>query len=121
MARPILTDELWEEIRPLLPQVPPRRPDAPCRPRLCDRACLTGILFLLRTGMAWADLPAELGCGSGMSCWRRLRDWTQAGVWPKVHQVLLRHLNATGKIDGSRAVIDSASVRAVFDVCILPG
>jgi transposase len=75
---------------------------------------LTGILFILRTGMAWADLPAELGCGSGMSCWRRLRDWTKAGVWPKVHHVLLNRLNAQGKIDWSRAVVDSASVRAVF-------
>src|SRR5215471_772240 len=114
MARPILTDELWAVIQPLLPEVPPRPPGAPGRPRLPDRACLTGILFVLRTGMAWADLPAELGCGSGMSCWRRLRDWTRAGVWPTVHQELLKRLNAEGKIDWSRAVIDSASVRAVF-------
>jgi transposase len=75
---------------------------------------LTGILFVLKTGMAWRDLPLELGCGSGMTCWRRLRDWQKAGVWEKLHQELLRRLQMANRIDWSRAVVDSSNVRAVF-------
>jgi transposase len=73
-----------------------------------------GIVFVLRTGCAWNDLPAELGCGDGATCWRRLRQWTRAGVWPAVWQRLLNALGREGGVDLSRAVIDSASVRAVF-------
>lgn len=112
MALTLLPDELWNEIKPLLP--PERAKPEGGRPRVPDHACLTGIIFVLRTGLPWNMIPTELGCGSGPTCWRRLRDWTAAGVWQKVHKRLLNALGRQGKIDLSRAVIDSASVRAVF-------
>ncbi len=77
-----------------------------------NRAALTGIIFVLRTGIPWEMLPQELGCGSGMTCWRRLRDWQQAGIWRQVHQTLLDQLGAADQIDWSRASLDSASVPA---------
>jgi transposase len=70
-------------------------------------------VYVLRTGMPWRLVPAELGCGSGVTCWRRLRDWTQAGIWPRIHERLLDRLGRCGGIDASLAVMDSASVRAV--------
>ena len=110
MARALLPDDLWDEIAPLLP--PPRpRPKGGRRP-IKNRAALTGILFVLRSGLPWEMLPAEMGCGSGMSCWRRLRDWQAAGVWRRLHHVLLERLHAAGEIDWSRACRDSASVPA---------
>jgi transposase len=113
MAKLIVEDTLWEMIQPLLP-VRKRRRKYPGRKPVPDRAALTGILFVLKTGIGWEDLPAELGCGSGMTCWRRLRDWQQAGVWEKLHLLLLRRLQEADQIDWSRAVADSSSVRAVF-------
>ena len=80
---------------------------------MSDRAALTGILFVLKTGIRWRDLPMEMGCGSGVSCWRRLRDWQEAGVWSRLHAVLLAKLRAADRIDFSRVVIDSSSIRAV--------
>ena len=77
-----------------------------------DRAALTGILFVLRTGIGWEYLPQELGCGSGMTCWRRLRDWQLAGVWDRLHRVLLDELGKAGRIDWTRASLDASSVRA---------
>jgi transposase len=114
MAKPLVNDELWAIIEPLLPPPKPRRVRYPGRKPVEDRKCLTGILFVLKTGIGWEYLPREMGCGSGMTCWRRLRDWTLAGVWEKVHRVLLERLHGAEKIDWSRAVIDSASVRAVL-------
>ena len=64
-----------------------------------DRAALTGILFVLRTGMPWEYLPAEMGCGSGMSCWRRLHEWQRAGVWAALHRALLEHMGQAGQLD----------------------
>ena len=113
MAKPILDDELWRIIEPLLPKRK-RRFRFPGRKPLDDRAVLTGVLFVLKTGIAWEDLPQEMGCGSGMTCWRRLRDWQKAGVWDKIHRVLLSHLRRADQLDFSRVVVDSASVRAVF-------
>jgi transposase len=110
MAKPLLTDELWEVIEPLLPPEPPKPRGG--RPRISNRAALTGILFVLKTGLQWELLPQEMGCGSGMTCWRRLRDWQYAGVWERLHQVLLDRLQAEGEIDWSRASLDSASIRA---------
>jgi len=112
MAKPLLSDALWARIEPLLPKRPPRPKGG--RPPLDDRAALTGVLFVLKTGIPWEDLPQEMGCGSGMTCWRRLRDWQAAGVWDKIHRALLNELRKAGRIDLSRAVVDSASVRAVF-------
>jgi transposase len=112
MAFSLVPDELWKELEPLLPKEPPKPKGG--RPTVANRAALVGIVFILRTGAAWRMLPKELGCGSGVTCWRRLRDWTKVGVWPKVHQRLLNALGQAGQIDLSRAVIDSQSVRAVF-------
>lgn len=113
MARPILDDELWEIVEPLIPKKK-RRFRYPSRKPISNRAALTGILFVLKTGIAWEDLPQEMGCGSGMTCWRRLRDWQKAGVWDKIHHTMLNKLRQADQIDFSRAVVDSASVRAVF-------
>jgi transposase len=80
VSKPWLVDDaLWELVEPLIP-VPPRRFRNPCRRRLPDRLCLQGILFVLHTGIGWEQLPKELDFGSGMTCWRRLRDWNQTGV-----------------------------------------
>src|SRR5437763_5387026 len=111
MAKELLPDAFWARIAPLLPPEPPKPKGG--RPRVSDRAALTGILFVLKTGIPWEYLPAEIGCGSGMSCWRRLRDWQRAGVWDRLHEVLLARLNAAGKMDWSRAVADTTSVRAM--------
>ena len=113
MAKRILDDRLWKLIEPLLPPPKPRRFRYPGRKPVEHRAALTGILFVLRTGIGWEYVPQEMGCGSGMTCWRRLRDWQAAGVWDKIHRVLLNELRRTDQIDWSRAAVDSASVRAV--------
>ena len=112
MSKPILDEQLWKWIAPLLPK-PKRRRRCPGRKPLEDRRVLTGILFVLKTGVPWEYLPAEMGCGSGMTCWRRLRDWQRHGVWRALHRKLLCELNGADKIDWSRAVVDSASVRAM--------
>ncbi len=112
MAKPLLTDELWDRIEPLIPKrTSPTEKGG--RPPVNDRAALTGILFVLKTGIPWEDLPREMNCGSGMTCWRRLRDWQAEGVWDQLHQTLLAELNAAEEIDWSRAIVDSGSVRAV--------
>ena len=116
MARPLVPDALWELVQPLLPPPRPRRFRYPGRKPLDDRRALTGILFVLKTGIPWEDLPAEMGCGCGMTCWRRLRDWHEAGVWFHLHQVLLEHLDDADKIDWSRAAIDSTFARALGGV-----
>lgn len=113
MAKPLLDDELWNVIEPLLPPAKPRRFRYPGRKPIDNRQALTGTLFVLKTGIAWEDLPQEMGCGSGMTCWRRLRAWQQAGVWQRLHQVLLTRLQQAEQIDWSRAVVDSSSVRAL--------
>src|SRR5215467_10898111 len=112
MSAPLLPDALWNLIGPMLPSVVARPKGG--RPRLPDRACLTGILFVLRSDIPWEMLPQELGCGSGMTCWRRLHDWQRAGVWEQIRFVLLDWLTHWGGIDWSRAVLDACSVRAVF-------
>jgi transposase len=112
MAFTLVTDELWSQIEPLLPK---HKPDPRGgRPRVPDRACLAGIVYVLRTGMPWNLIPSELGCGSGVTCWRRLAEWTAAGVWPKLHRKLIRALAAEGRIDPRIGIMDSASFRALF-------
>jgi transposase len=110
MAKPLVSDELWAIIEPLLPPEPPKPKGG--RPRIDDRAALTGIVFVLKSGIPWEMLPQEMGCGSGMTCWRRLRDWQQAGVWQQLHLLLLERLHAAAQVDWSRACLDSASVPA---------
>ena len=107
---PLVPDDLWEAIEPLLPKEPPKPKGG--RPRVPDRAALAGIVFVLRTGCPWRFLPRELGCGSGVTCWRRLHDWQGAGVWERLHTRLLNWLGDTAAIDWSRANADSLSVRA---------
>ncbi len=110
MSKPLVGDELWALVAPLIPPEPPKPKGG--RPRLSDRAALTGIIFVLKTGIPWEMLPQELGCGSGMTCWRRLRDWQEAGVWDAVHRELLDRLGEADRIDWSRASLDSAAVPA---------
>jgi transposase len=111
MAKPLLPDKLWEAVQLLLPK---RRPHPKGgRPPVGDRQALTGIIFILRTGIPWQYLPQEMGCGCGMTCWRRLRDWCRAGVWTGVHHLLLNHLRQAKRIDFSRFLVDAMHVRAL--------
>ena len=102
MAGPLLTDDLWAVVAALIPPEAPKPKGG--RPRVPDRAALTGILFVLRSGIPWEMLAQEIGCGSGMTCWRRLRDGQQVGVWDRLHRALL------DRLDWSRASLASASV-----------
>ena len=108
----MVPDGLWERIEPLLPQHP-RRFRNPGRKRVPDRQVLCGILFVLYTAIPWEFLPQELGFGSGMTCWRRLAEWQEAGVWQRLHELLLAELRAADKLDWSKAVIDGSHVRAL--------
>ena len=110
MAKELVTDELWEVVEPLLPDEPPKPKGG--RPRVDDRAALRGILFVLKSGIPWEMLPQEMGCGSGMTCWRRLKEWNEAGVWEDLHHELLERLGKADEIDWHRASLDSASVPA---------
>lgn len=110
MAKELVTDELWEVIEPLLPEEPSKTKGG--RPRIDDRAALTGIIFVLKSGIPWEMLPQEMGCGSGMSCWRRLKEWQEAGVWERLHQKLLDRLGEADQIEWERASLDAASVAA---------
>src|SRR6266581_4650079 len=107
----IVSDELWGLVEPLLP-VKERRFRYPGRKRLPDREALQGILFVLHTGISWTHLPAELGFGSGVTCWRRLDEWQRAGVWERLHALLLARLRAAGELEWSRAVVDSSQIQA---------
>ncbi|WP_416371140.1 transposase [Streptomyces sp. MB09-01] len=110
-SRPwIVSDEPCSLIKPLLPVPGPKLKHG--RPRVPDRQALCGISFILRTGLQWEYLPQEPGFESGMTCWRRLEAWNEAGVRDRLHAVLLARLRAAKQIDWSRAVIDSSHVRA---------
>lgn len=108
MARKKISKTFWKTLEPLFPKatVSPKGG----RPRVDDHAALNGILFVLHTGIPWEDLPQELGFGSGMTCWRRLRDWQAIGLWQRLHRALLTKLHEHGQIDWTRASIDGASV-----------
>jgi transposase len=110
MARELVTDDLWETIEALLPPEAPKPQGG--RPRIDNRAALTGIVFVLKSGIPWEMLPQEMACGSGMTCWRRLREWQEAGVWEKLHRVLLDRLGEADQIEWERASLDSASIPA---------
>ena len=107
---PLVTDDLWVVVEPLLPKRRLHRKGG--RPWVDDRAVLTGILFVLRSGIPWRMLPPEMGCGSGVTCWRRLREWQRRGVWKKLHRVMLERLASADRIDWSRAALDSRSLPA---------
>lgn len=109
----LLDDALWQRIAPLLPRARRGRGHRAGRPRIPDRAVLTGILFVLRSGIPWRMLPREMGCGSGTTCWRRLVRWQRSGVWARLHAALLTELHRRGELDLTRAVVDSASLRAL--------
>ena len=109
----VLTDGMWARIEPLLPAPKPRCHRYPGRRPLDDRAALAGIVFVLTTGIAGTPLPAGLvGC-SGVTCWRRLRDWTEAGVWPQLHELLLAELRAAGELELDRCAVDGSHIRAL--------
>jgi transposase len=109
----LVPDGLGERIAPLLPPPKPRRHRYPGRRPIDDRAALAGIVFVLQTGITWNQLPTSLvGC-SGVTCWRRLRNWTAAGVWPALHAQLLNQLRALGKLDLDRCAVDGSHVRAL--------
>lgn len=110
--RRLVSDALWELVAPLIPPRPPAINGRTGRPRVDDRAVLEGILFVLETGVPWKKLPTELGFGSGVTCWRRLRAWQDAGVWDELHQRVLDRLGQQGLLDWSRAALDAVSVRA---------
>ena len=110
--KPLVPDALWERIQPLLPPPPPRRFRFPGRKPLDFRKVLTGILFVLKTGIAWDELPAELGWGCGKTCRHYLRAWYRAGVWQQLHALLLAELNGADRIDWRRAIIDASFAEA---------
>jgi transposase len=110
MNKPLVSDQLWEIVEPLLPPELPKPKGG--RPRVPDRATLGGIIFVLKSGIPWRMLPREMGFGSGATCWRRLRDWQKTGVWLRLFRVLLSRLRKTGKLDWSRAFLDSATIPA---------
>ena len=113
MSADLVSDDLWERIAPLLPARPARRHRHTGRLPVPDRVALAGILYVLRKRVAWRDVPAQIvGC-SGVTSWRRLRDWTEAGVWPRLHEALLTELRATGLLDMDDAAIDGSHVRAL--------
>jgi transposase len=108
--KPLVSDALWAVIAPLLPTRVPHAKGG--RPWVDDRATLNGVLYVLRTGIPWRMLPTELGWGSGVTCWRRLREWQRRGVWRKLHRAMLDRLAAADRIDWTRAALDSRSLAA---------
>ena len=110
MARQPVSKELWLQLQPLIPTFTPSAKGGARKLAVSDEAALNGILFVLHTGIPWEDLPQSLGYGSGMTCWRRLRNWSAAGVWQRLHQAMLMCLREHDQIDWSRASIDGSSV-----------
>lgn len=104
-----MADDLWALIEPLLPPWPERSPGP--KP-VADRLCLQGILYVLHQDVAWQLQPLELGFGSGQTCRRRLDRRQQAGVFDRLHRILLAVLNAAGELDWTRACVDGSHVRA---------
>src|SRR5262252_5043248 len=113
MSQALVDDDLWVRIESLLPKRRPRNRQHAGRMPIPDRAVLTGILFVLRSGIPWKMLPKEMGCGSGSTCWRRLVRWQRARVWKRLHRVLLTELRRRGQLDLARALVDSSSIRAL--------
>jgi transposase len=112
MAQPLVSDDLWARVEPLLPPVKRRRHRYPGRKPLDQRTALTGIIFVLKTGIPWEAFPQEMGC-CGMSCLNYLRAWQRAGVWQSLHEIFLAELQEADKIDWSRAAVDASHARAL--------
>ncbi len=110
MGKLLVPDELWALVELILP----KHPSSPKggKPRTPDRVCLSGIIFVLKTGIPWEDFPQEMGC-CGMTLWNRLHEWMNADVWGKLHRLLLDELRGADEIDFDRVIVDSASVRAL--------
>jgi transposase len=112
LADDLVSDELWALVEPLLP-APPRPPYGGRHRTISDRACLAAIVYMARTSTPWRLLPArELGCGSPATCWRRLTEWANAGVFDQLHLRVLDRLGERGQLDWSWAAVDTMSVRA---------
>jgi transposase len=110
-ADPVISDTVWAAVEPLIPHRTRRR-RYPGRKPLDDRAVLTGILTVLAREIGFERLPKDLGHGSGMTCWRRLRDWQQAGAWPAIAGQLARSLPEGGRIDFIRVAAAGADPAA---------
>jgi transposase len=108
----LVSDEFWALVEPLIPPGRPAVHGRTERPRRSDREVLEGIAFVLSTGIGWAKLPTAPVYGSGWTCWRRMREWAEAGVFDRLHQAVLDRLGERGQLDWSRASLDSVSVRA---------
>ena len=104
----LLTDEHWERIAPYFPEHPPSPKGG--RPRARDRDCLEGILWLVRTGARWQDIPVDLPSGS--TCWRRLVDWSGDGILEEVHAILIEELDDLGELDFEELFADATFIRA---------
>ena len=113
MSHELIDDAIWTRLAPLIPARRVRRGHRHGRTPIADRAILTGILFVLRSGIPWQMLPRQMGCGSGSTCWRRLVRWQRTGVWQRLHETLLAELRRRGRLDQRWTVVDSASVRAL--------
>jgi len=108
--RPVLlSEEQWTVLAPLFPE-PKRRRDGRGRPWASNRACLEGILWVLRTGARWRDLPEEYPDGS--TCWRRLRMWEEQGVWLRAWRKLLGQLDERKLLGWEEAFLDATFVTA---------
>lgn len=112
MARELVSDALWKRVRKFIPSEAAK--PAGGRPRASARSCLVGILYILRTGSAWNTMPAELSSAAPTTCWRRHKEWVDAGVWDQIWRAALAFLNRKGEVDLSVAIADSASVRAAL-------
>jgi transposase len=113
MSHELIDEAIWTRLAPLIPARRVRRGHRHGRTPIPDRAILTGILFVLRSGIPWQMLPRQMGCGSGSTCWRRLVRWQCRGVWQRLHETLLAELRRRGRLDQRWTVVDSASVRAL--------
>src|SRR3954451_1605167 len=104
----VLTDEQWSRIEPWLPEYEPSPQGG--RPRADDRECLEGILWLVRTGARWQDIPVDLPSGS--TCWRRLREWAGEGILADIHAILIEELDDLGELDLDELLADATFIRA---------
>ena len=110
LALRLVPDELWEIVAPLIP-APAVRPQGGGLRRVPDRAVFTAVVYVLTAGCAWRHLPSQFGV-TVPTAHRRFQEWTQAGLWRRIHEAVLDRLGAAGELDWSRVIVDAASVRA---------